>query len=115
MSHFGHIYGTEQCSPTRSRSLRYHVLKSDWRHAIRRPKLKPSPGSNAGGMFVINEQAGLTSAPPLWVVVNTHPHREPFAIDNLTRQGFKSYCPMVKKRRSHARRSMEVARPLFPS
>jgi transcriptional antiterminator RfaH len=48
-------------------------------------------------------------------VVNTHPHREQIAIENLTRQGFESYCPMIKRRRSHARRITTVARPLFPT
>ena len=56
----------------------------------------------------------LTSE-PFWVVVHTHPHREHVAIENLTRQGFESYCPMIKRRRSHARRITTVARPLFPS
>jgi len=50
-----------------------------------------------------------------WVVVNTHPHREHLALDNLRRQEFEAYCPMIRKRRSHARRVETVLRPLFPS
>lgn len=49
-----------------------------------------------------------------WIVVNTHAHREPVAIENLERQQFEAYCPMIAKRRSHARRSILVRRPLFP-
>ena len=49
-----------------------------------------------------------------WVVVSTHPHREPFAIDNLQRQDFQTYCPLMRKTVRHARRTSVVARPLFP-
>ena len=38
------------------------------------------------------------SVGPAWVVANTHPHKEPAAINNLLRQGFEAYCPMVRKR-----------------
>lgn len=50
-----------------------------------------------------------------WVVVNTHPHRESLAIENLMRQQFSVYCPQIRKRVTHARRSQDVLRPLFPS
>jgi transcriptional antiterminator RfaH len=49
-----------------------------------------------------------------WVVVNTHPHKESFAIENLQRQNFQAYCPMAHKRIRHARREQDVLRPLFP-
>ena len=49
-----------------------------------------------------------------WAAVNTQPHRERIALDNLERQGFASYCPFIRRRRSHARRVEEVLRPLFP-
>jgi transcriptional antiterminator RfaH len=49
-----------------------------------------------------------------WAAVNTQPHRERVAHDNLERQGFIAYCPVVRRRRSHARRVDEVLRPLFP-
>jgi transcriptional antiterminator RfaH len=49
-----------------------------------------------------------------WVVINTHPHRENLAIENLTRQKFLAYCPQMIKRVTHARRSQDVLRPLFP-
>jgi transcriptional antiterminator RfaH len=49
-----------------------------------------------------------------WAAVNTQPHRERIALDNLERQGFSTYCPFIRRRRSHARRVEEVLRPLFP-
>lgn len=49
-----------------------------------------------------------------WIVVNTHANQEQLAIENLVRQNYEAYCPMILKRRSHARRVEEVARPLFP-
>ena len=49
-----------------------------------------------------------------WIVVNSQPHREQIALENLARQAFDSYCPMVRTRVRHARRTQEVLRPLFP-
>ncbi|PPD01579.1 MAG: transcriptional activator RfaH [Hyphomicrobium sp.] len=49
-----------------------------------------------------------------WAVINTHPHREKFAMSNLQRQNFVAYCPVVRKTLRHARRSCEVLRPMFP-
>lgn len=50
----------------------------------------------------------------MWVAVCTQPNREMLAIDNLRRQGYEVYCPMLAKTRSHARRVEQVRRPLFP-
>jgi transcriptional antiterminator RfaH len=50
-----------------------------------------------------------------WVVVNTQPHKEQIALENLERQGFHAYCPMIRKRVKHARYCRELLRPLFPS
>lgn len=50
-----------------------------------------------------------------WGVINTHPHKEDFAIENLQQQEFVVYCPMMRKRIRHARRTHDVLRPLFPS
>lgn len=49
-----------------------------------------------------------------WVAVNTHPHRERVAVENLVRQQFKVYCPTELRRVRHARRVHDVARPIFP-
>ena len=56
----------------------------------------------------------LPAQPGKWVVVNTHPHKESLAIENLQRQGFRTYCPMARRRIRHARREQDVLRPLFP-
>ena len=60
-------------------------------------------------------QSLLPPPSPNWIVVNTHPHREPLALSNLERQGYSIYCPMVARRIRHARKVRDVARPLFPS
>lgn len=52
--------------------------------------------------------------PADWAVLNTHPHKEPLALDNLLRQSFSPYCPMVRKRVKHGRRYTDVLRPMFP-
>ena len=49
-----------------------------------------------------------------WAVINTHVHRERFAVENLDRQGFEVYCPSVMRRIRHARRMRDVTRPMFP-
>ena len=49
-----------------------------------------------------------------WIVASTHPHKERLALDNLERQGFRSYCPRIRRRIRHARRLQVVLRPLFP-
>jgi transcriptional antiterminator RfaH len=50
-----------------------------------------------------------------WAVINTHAHREEIALQNLRRQNFIAYCPMIRRHRSHGRRFTTVLRPLFPS
>jgi transcriptional antiterminator RfaH len=50
-----------------------------------------------------------------WIAINTHPHREGIALKHLERQNFETYCPVMRKRRSHARRVDWVLRPLFPN
>ena len=49
-----------------------------------------------------------------WYVVQTHPHSESRAALHLSRQGFEVYLPKYLKRRRHARKSADVAVPLFP-
>jgi transcriptional antiterminator RfaH len=49
-----------------------------------------------------------------WAVAATHPHREALASENLTRQGFTSYCPVIMRRVRHARRAYDSVKPLFP-
>ena len=63
-------------------------------------------------MFGIDQNR---AEPGKWIVVSTHPHKEALAIENLQRQDFRAYCPLVRKRIRHARREQDVLRPLFPS
>jgi transcriptional antiterminator RfaH len=60
----------------------------------------------------------LTGHPTAWVVVHTHPNKEQFALENLARQDFVPYCPMMSKRASGSAKAKaacrHVARPLFP-
>lgn len=49
-----------------------------------------------------------------WLVVNTRPHKERFALENLARQNFETYCPFVRRIVRHARQQRVVLRPLFP-
>jgi transcriptional antiterminator RfaH len=63
---------------------------------------------------IVKSAPPVEPAPPsAWIVVNSQPHREHIALDNLIRQEFHAYCPMVRKRVRHARRTQEVLRPLF--
>lgn len=56
----------------------------------------------------------LPVEPSKWGVLMTHPHRESYAIENLARQAFSVYCPMMVKHVRHARRAYDAPRPLFP-
>ena len=49
-----------------------------------------------------------------WYAVNTQPHQEARADENLRRQGFYSWLPQFRRLRRHARRTDHVLAPLFP-
>lgn len=49
-----------------------------------------------------------------WFVAQTQPRKEAVAMQNLHNQGFRAYCPRVKRTRRHARRFETVSEPLFP-
>ena len=71
--------------------------------------------SNSRTLGAMDQFVHDAAPPPLpWAVVNTHPHREALALENLTRQGFTAYCPRVVRRIRHARKVQDVLRPLFP-
>lgn len=50
-----------------------------------------------------------------WYVVNTLPHQELRAQENLKRQGFEVWLPEFRRKRRHARRIDTVVVPLFPT
>lgn len=49
-----------------------------------------------------------------WYVVHTRSHQERWAETNLSRQGFRSWLPVMERSRRHARRIETVRVPLFP-
>lgn len=49
-----------------------------------------------------------------WCVVETLSKQEARAETNLSRQGFKTWCPMFRRTRRHARKVDTVLAPLFP-
>lgn len=49
-----------------------------------------------------------------WYAVHTRPHAEKQAAAHLRNQGFTTYLPCYRKRRSHARRIEVVQAPVFP-
>lgn len=49
-----------------------------------------------------------------WYVVETQPCKEGLAVENLTRQAFRGFCPRFRKLRRHARRRETILAPLFP-
>ena len=52
--------------------------------------------------------------PQQFAVVNTQPQKEAGVVEHLRRQGYEPYCPRILRRITHARRTKEVLRPLFP-
>lgn len=67
-----------------------------------------------GTLDPIRDEPPRAIAVSRWVAINTHPHREHIAVENLARQNFDVYCPRELKRVRHARRVQDVLRPLFP-
>ena len=49
-----------------------------------------------------------------WFVVHTRAHAEKLAAAHLRNQGFTTYLPCYRKRRSHARRIETIQVPFFP-
>jgi transcriptional antiterminator RfaH len=50
----------------------------------------------------------------LWYAVQTHPRCEAKAVEHLGRQGYETYLPRYVRKIRHARKTEQVARPLFP-
>jgi transcriptional antiterminator RfaH len=49
-----------------------------------------------------------------WYAVQSRPHQENRAIEHLREQGYRSYCPRLRRTVRHARRTSLVLAPLFP-
>ncbi len=67
-----------------------------------------------GSLEPVHVDLSRQAATSLWAAINTHPHRENVAVQNLARQNFQVYFPREIKRIRHARRLKDVMRPLFP-
>lgn len=79
-------------------------------HLVQGPK-----GSSVPRSSLVTSAAGNAGEPGGWIVVNCQPHRESVALENLRRQAFNCYCPMIRRQVRHARRTYESVRPLFPN
>jgi len=53
-------------------------------------------------------------ATPRWYVVQSKPHKETYASQNLANQGYRVFLPKLRKTVRHARRTYRVERALFP-
>ncbi len=49
-----------------------------------------------------------------WYLLYTKPRGERLALENLTRQGYRAYLPMLRARRRRERRYYNVIVPMFP-
>lgn len=56
----------------------------------------------------------MTDRTRRWYAVQTQPHKEAFAAENLERQRFPAFLPRIRKTVRHARRQRTVLAPLFP-
>lgn len=63
-----------------------------------------------------NEMIGAKAAAASqgWYVVQSRPHQENRAIEHAIQQGFRVWCPRLKKTVRHARKTSTVLAPLFP-
>lgn len=115
---------TPNCTPAGmdAAGLReYKLLPEHWKISERIPGRLMKMGNDSsdeaesGSVTVGKEPPAAKPAEAIrWVAVNTHAHREHIALENLVRQHFEVYCPMIRRRVRHARRVSEVLRPLFP-
>ncbi len=49
-----------------------------------------------------------------WYAVHTHPRKEGVALDNLQRQGFESYLPLLHVQKVRRGKAVMVDEPMFP-
>jgi transcriptional antiterminator RfaH len=89
---------------------------------------EPGPETSAGERTRAGERpvgapahvAGACSSFPAlgpgerWYCVHTQPKREAWAFENLSRQGFRGWLPLLARTVRHARRVRTVATALFP-
>lgn len=49
-----------------------------------------------------------------WYLIYSKPRQERIALDNLDRQGYESYLPLLESRRRQRGRLVDVVEPMFP-
>ena len=49
-----------------------------------------------------------------WYLIYTKPQQEKIALENLTRQRYHSYLPLIQRQKRHRRRGLRVVEPMFP-
>ena len=49
-----------------------------------------------------------------WYLVYSKPRQERVALDNLSRQGYQTFLPLIRLRRKRQRRYVWVTEPMFP-
>ena len=81
-----------------------------------RVSVQPNLSSPANGTADPSAPAGPASASPAWgwYAVHTHPRKEGVALDNLQRQGFESYLPLLHVQKVRRGKAVMVDEPMFP-
>ena len=80
--------------------------------ASARAAVGPSPPAAPPG-FCLEAFAAPLAPGERWYCVMTQPRREAFAFDNLTRQGFRAWLPLLGRTVRHARKVRTVRGALF--
>ena len=61
-----------------------------------------------------HRRSDILDQAPRWIAVTSHPHKERIAVENLRRQAFTVYCPLLERTTRHARRTRHVLKAMFP-
>lgn len=82
---------------------------------------RPNRAAPPGCLHPVPASAGIgaASVPALepgerWYCLHTQPRREAWAFENLARQGFRGWLPLLSRTVRHARRVRTVTAALFP-
>ena len=77
---------------------------------------QPKPSTAANGLAEPSAPAVPASVSPAWgwYAVHTHPRKEGVALENLQRQGFESYLPLLRVQKVRRGRAVMVDEPMFP-
>jgi len=73
--------------------------------------LKTRDSGSIGGLLLPASHDNVQDG--RWYVVHTRPQAEMRAIENLERQGYRTFCPRVRRTIRHARKTSTVMNPIF--